>query len=87
MSDVLIQVRVDSTLKKHAENVLMAMGLKTSEAIRIFLQQTINDQAFPFQPNAHKTPNKTTLKAFKEVKNGQSVDSTLVNFKKSLKTK
>ena len=86
MSDVLIQVRVDSTLKKHAENVLMAMGLKTSEAIRIFLQQTINDQALPFQPSAHKVPNKTTLQAFKEVKNGDYVDSTLANFKKSLKS-
>jgi DNA-damage-inducible protein J len=87
MSDTLIQVRVDSKLKKHAEDVLLAMGLKTSEAIRIFLQQTINDQAFPFQPNAHKSPNKITLKAFKEVKDGKYTDSNLADFKKSLKAK
>jgi DNA-damage-inducible protein J len=87
MTDSLIQVRVDSKLKKHAEDVLLAMGLKTSEAIRMFLQQTINDQALPFQPTAHKTPNKATLQAFDEVKLGKYSDSTLADFKKSLKVK
>ncbi len=87
MSNTLIQVRVDSELKKHAEYVLLSMGLKTSEAIRMFLQQTINDQAFPFQPSANKSPNQNTLKAFKEVKDGKYNDSNLADFKKSLKAK
>ncbi len=87
MSDTIIQVRVDSNLKKHAEDVLLAMGLKTPEAIRMFLQQTINDQALPFQPSAHKMPNKTTLEAFNEVKNGKYSDLSLTDFKKSLKAR
>ena len=84
MSDTTIQIRVDSKLKKHAETVLLAMGLKTSEAVRMFLQQTVNDNAIPFQPHIKKSPNKTTLKAFKELKEGEYVDSNLKNFKKSL---
>lgn len=87
MSDTIIQVRVDSSLKKHAEDVLLAMGLKTSEAIRMFLQQTINNQALPFQPSAYKIPNKATLAAFDEVKKGKYSDLSLADFKKSLKTK
>jgi DNA-damage-inducible protein J len=85
MSDTIIQVRVDSELKKHAEDVLLAMGLKTSEAIRMFLQQTINNQALPFQPSAYRVPNKTTLEAFDQVKNGKYTDLNLADFKKSLK--
>ena len=85
MSSALIQVRVDSKLKKNAEDILLSMGLKTSEAIRIFLQQTITDQALPFRPSTNKTPNQNTINAFDEVKNGNYSDSTLANFKKSLK--
>ena len=84
MSSVTIQVRIDSKLKKHAEAVFIAMGLKTSEAIRMFLQQSINDEALPFQPHIKK-PNNATLKSFKEVESGNYTDSTLKNFKKSLK--
>lgn len=87
MTDTLIQVRVDSALKQNAEQVLLAMGLKTSEAIRMFLQQTINDQALPFQPSAKNTPNKSTLKSFSEAKSGKFSDSTLKDFQKSLSKK
>lgn len=87
MTDSLIQVRIDSKLKENAENVLAAMGMRTSEAVRIFLQQTINDQAFPFKPNTNKIPNKSTIQAFEEAENGQYTDSTLADFRKSLKSK
>ena len=84
MTDILIQVRVDSKLKKNADAVLLAMGLRVPEAIRMFLQQTINDQALPFQPTAGKSPNLATIAAFDEVKKGKYTDSTLTNFKKTL---
>lgn len=87
MTDTLIQVRVDSKLKKHADAVLFAMGLKVPEAIRMFLQQTVNDHALPFQPSAGKAPNKSTIAAFDEVRAGKYTDSSLTNFKKSLKAK
>lgn len=86
MTDSLIQVRVDSKLKKNAEHIFLAMGLRTPEAIRVFLQQTVNDEALPFHPRANKVPNKSTLNAFNEVKQGKSTDMNLANFKKSLKT-
>jgi DNA-damage-inducible protein J len=84
MTDTIIQVRVSSSLKKYAEDVLSAMGLKTSEAIRMFLQQTINDQALPFQPRINKSPNNNTIKSFIEAENGEYTDSSLTDFKKSI---
>lgn len=84
MSDATIQVRLDSKMKENAEEVFAAMGLKISEAIRMFLQQTITDEALPFQPSVNKL-NKATIQAFKEVKSGKFSDSNLKDFKKSLK--
>ena len=85
MSNITIQIRVDSLLKEHAEAVFEAMGLKTSEAIRMFLQQTINDEALPFHPSIKK-PNKATVKSFKEAgRKGNYKDSSLRDFKRDLK--
>jgi len=87
MTDSLIQIRLDSKLKKNAENVLFAMGIKTTEAVRMFLQQVINDQALPFHPHVGTKANKNTINSFKEVKKGRYIDSTLAEFRKSLKAK
>ncbi len=87
MKDLLIQVRVDSKLKKQADDIFLAMGLKIPEAIRMFLQQTINDRALPFHPNAGNNPNLATLEAFNEIKTNKYSDSNLDDFKKSLGAK
>ena len=83
MSDATIQVRIDSAVKEQVESIFSQMGLRTSEAIRMFLQQTINDEALPFHPHI-KRPNKETLQAFKEVEEGNYADSSLDDFKNSL---
>lgn len=80
MSDATIQVRINSNLKEQVEDIFSRMGLKTSEAIRMFLQQTINDEALPFHPHIKK-PNKRTLQAFNEAVENNYTDSTLENFK------
>ena len=46
------------------------MGLKTSDAIRLFLQQSVNTGGLPFQPKA-KVPNTETIAAIKEIEGGQ----------------
>lgn len=83
MSNAILQVRVDSAMKDNADAVFAAMGLRTTDAIRMFLQQTINDEALPFRPRARKL-NKSTLQSFKEVEDGDYTDSTLEGFKQTL---
>ena len=54
MPNETIQIRVSRELKEESEAVFKSIGLKTSEAIRLFLQQSINSGGLPFQPMAAK---------------------------------
>lgn len=69
MSNVTIQSRVSPELKQQAEAVFSALGLSTADAIRMFLQQSVNVGGLPFQPIA-KRPNAETLAAMEELENG-----------------
>lgn len=69
MSNVTVQSRVNPELKQQAEAVFSALGLSTSDAIRMFLQQSVNVGGLPFQPMA-KRPNQETLAAMKELEDG-----------------
>lgn len=69
MSTVTVQARISAELKDEAEAVLAAIGLTTAEAIRLFMQQTVNSGGLPFQPTA-KTPNVETMQAMTELEDG-----------------
>jgi len=56
-----VQAWVSPELKKAADAVLNAMGLKTAEAIRLFLKQVVNTGGLPFQPPAKIPDAKTWL--------------------------
>jgi DNA-damage-inducible protein J len=71
MSNVTVQSRVNPELKAQAESVFASMGMSTADAIRIFLQQSVNDGGLPFQPHA-KIPNAETIAAFKEAEEGKT---------------
>jgi DNA-damage-inducible protein J len=69
MANDTVQVRVTPELKAEAESVFKSLGLKTSEAIRLFLQQSVNSGGLPFQPMA-KQPNADTIEAMEELDRG-----------------
>ena len=69
MSTVTVQSRVSPELKKQADAIFTSMGLSTADAIRIFLQQVVNNGGLPFQPMA-KRPNAKTREAMQELENG-----------------
>ena len=69
MSNVTVQARVSAELKEEAEAVFAAIGLTTAEAIRIFMQQTVNSGGLPFKPTA-KSPNAETMQAIQELEDG-----------------
>jgi DNA-damage-inducible protein J len=66
MPNSTVQARISSELKQESEAVFTAIGLTTAEAIRLFLQQTVNSGGLPFQPTA-KMPNAETLAAMNEI--------------------
>jgi DNA-damage-inducible protein J len=69
MPNITVQARVNAELKQEAEAVFSAIGLTTAEAIRVFLQQSVNSGGLPFQPTAKK-PNAETLAAMTELEDG-----------------
>ena len=69
MPNVIVQTRISAELKEDVEAVFAAVGLTTSQAIRIFMQQCVNCGELPFKPTA-KTPNRQTRQAMKELEDG-----------------
>lgn len=63
MADSVIRSRIDSSLKEEASHLFSSMGLTMSEAIRLFLVQTVVQGGLPFQV---KAPNAETRAAMQE---------------------
>lgn len=64
-NSVLIHIRVDVEVKTQATEVLSAMGLSVSDAVRMLLKRVIRDKAFPLDL---KVPNTVTRKAMAEAR-------------------
>jgi DNA-damage-inducible protein J len=71
MSSVTVQSRVHTELRNQAALVFESMGMSTADAIRIFLQQTVNTGRLPFQPTG-KIPNAETIEAMEEARTGKT---------------
>ena len=63
-----VEVRVDLKLKNEVISVLKKLNMSESEAIRVYFRQIALTKGIPFEI---KIPNKETLKALDEVKNGK----------------
>ena len=50
-----LQIRVDDTLKNKSDELFASLGLDTSNAIRIFLTLSVENNGLPF-PVRHKEP-------------------------------
>ena len=66
MSTSLINIRLDTDLKREAEELFSALGLNMTSAISMFLRQAVRDQAIPFRVCKYPRPNATTLAAMRE---------------------
>ena len=64
-SSTNLNIRIDSNLKKDAEDLFKRLGLNMTSAINVFLTQSVREQAIPFEIREDR-PNKKLLKALKE---------------------
>ncbi len=60
----MIRARTEPSLKAQADRIFRKLGLTCSEAINLFFAQVTLKKGIPFDV---ALPNKTTLKAMKEV--------------------
>jgi len=59
-----ISLRMDSELKKQAEELFYSLGMNMSTAMNMFLRQAVRTQGIPFEIT--RTPNAETLEAMRE---------------------
>ena len=60
----MLNVRMDTDLKRRATKTLAAMGMTVSDAVRLLFHRIAVDQAFPLEL---KVPNAQTRRAMAEV--------------------
>jgi DNA-damage-inducible protein J len=66
-ADTYVRARIDTDTKNRAEAALEAMGLSISDAIRLMLTRTADEQRLPFET---KVPNAKTKAALAELEAG-----------------
>lgn len=74
MANVIVQSRVTPELKEDADNLFKQLGISTADAIRLFLQQSINEGGLPFRPKVSQ-PNAETVKAIEDARAGRNMKS------------
>ena len=80
-ANAVVRARIDEHIKEEASNVLAAMGLTVSDALRMMLTRIAHEKALPFEP---WVPNETTIAAMREARTAKlkrfdGVDSLMAN--------
>ena len=78
-----IQVRINPETKIAAETIFAKLGIKPSEAVRMFYHQVELSQGIPFDV---RIPNTETLQAIKDIEEDHDLvrHTSLEGFKQSL---
>jgi DNA-damage-inducible protein J len=65
MANTSMNIRMDSEIKKQAQELFAQFGLDMTTAVNMFLRQSIREQGIPFQLKIN-TPNEVTVASFEE---------------------
>lgn len=81
ITNTYVRARINTNTKERAADVLEAMGLSISDAIRLLMLRIADERRLPFDV---KVPNTTTRKAIAELEAGKgkrfaSVDDLMVD--------
>jgi DNA-damage-inducible protein J len=64
---VMLNVRMDDELKSQATEVLAALGLSASDAVRILFTRLVRDQAFPLELTVPNTETQAAMREADEI--------------------
>lgn len=78
-NDTVLQVRMNAKVRSKAEKIFKRLGMSSSDAVRMFMAQTIEEEGLPFQPHI---PNAESRKAIKEALNGGGEKITLADLRR-----
>jgi DNA-damage-inducible protein J len=72
----VVRSRIDPHIKNEAVQIFDHMGLTLSEAIRLFLYQSVAEKRIPFSINI---PNATTRSVLEAIERGENLEETSVS--------
>ena len=75
-----LTVRIDAQVKQEAQEILKQLGLTTTQAISMYLNQIRNEKGLPYHPHI---PNAETLQAMDDLENRRGV-KTFENVEEAL---
>ena len=73
-----LNIRIDPEMKKKAESIYSQFGITLTDAVNIFIYQSVNCNGLPFELKIDKIPNKETLEAMEESQ--KIIDSGISKF-------
>ena len=69
MATTQINLKIDSELKKKAQDLYADFGLSLSTAITMFLKKSVIENGIPFKVQRKEVINEDTLEAIQQIKN------------------
>ncbi len=69
-------VYLDANLKKQAKEIYKHYGLSLSEAVNMFLAQSVFNRGLPFEA---KIPNDMTLQTMHDIQTGENYEDTTLD--------
>ncbi len=79
---VRTNIYLDKDIKEQAKELFKKFHISLSDAVNLFLSQSVLEQGLPFQV---KIPNAETIKAMQEVENGETETITFEQLKEEMK--
>lgn len=76
----VVNVRMPQQIKHDAQQILSELGLSTSDAVRLFFRQIVDEGGLPFQPRLSAE----TLQAMADTEAGRLEEVTLDQLKAEL---
>ena len=73
INDTTITIRVNSEVKKQAQELFSDLGLDTSTAVNMFLRRSVREERIPFDVSRDIKPNLKTQAAMKRVESGKGL--------------
>ena len=70
-----LNIRIDPTVKEQAESLFSQFGITITDAVNIFLHQSLIYGGIPFELKVEK-PNAETLAAIEDVNAGRNLSKT-----------
>jgi len=73
---VRTNIYIDEQIKREAKKLFEKYNISLSDAINIFLSQSVHEQGLPFEM---KIPNKETKRVLKDIEEGRNIEEITLN--------